>query len=66
MGSLMQVMKEDKGARRLFVMFTIMIILGIACFVFAIFHPQPDNSGNYLKHCLEYFKLASRDILPSL
>jgi hypothetical protein len=40
MGSLTKVMKEDKGARFIFIIFAIMIFLGIACFAFAIFHPQ--------------------------
>lgn len=39
MNSLIKIMKEDKGARLLFVMFAIMISLGIACFIFAVFHP---------------------------
>ena len=40
MGSLMKVMKEDKGARSLFIMFAIMIALGIACLIFAVFRPS--------------------------
>lgn len=37
MKSFVKVMKEDKGARSIFLILAIMIFLGIACLVFAIF-----------------------------
>ncbi len=40
MGSFIKVMKEDKGARALFVIFVLMILMGIACLIFALFRPQ--------------------------
>lgn len=39
MSSFIKIMKEDKGSRSLFVMFAIMISLGIACVIFAVFYP---------------------------
>jgi len=39
MNSFVKIWKEDKGSRSLFVMFTIMISLGIACVIFAMFYP---------------------------
>jgi len=39
MGSFMNVLKQDKGARLLFIMFAIMIALGIACIIFAVLRP---------------------------
>jgi hypothetical protein len=39
MNSFVKIWKEDRGSRSLFVMFAIMISLGIACVVFAMFYP---------------------------
>jgi len=39
MNSFIKIWKEDKGSRSLFVMFAIMISLGIACVIFAMFYP---------------------------
>ena len=39
MNSFIKIWKEDKGSRSLFVMFAIMISLGIACVVFAMLYP---------------------------
>lgn len=36
--SLLQVWKENNSAKMLFIMFAILIILGVACFIFALFH----------------------------
>jgi hypothetical protein len=38
MNSFIKIMKEDKGSRSLFIMFAIMISLGIACVIFALFY----------------------------
>lgn len=39
MSSLFKICKEDKGARAIFIIFAIMILLGIACFIFALVRP---------------------------
>lgn len=39
MNSFIKIWKEDKGSRSLFVMFAIMISLGIACAAFAMLYP---------------------------
>ena len=38
MSSFIKIWKEDKGSRSLFVMFAIMISLGIACVIFAMLY----------------------------
>lgn len=38
MNSFIKIWKEDKGSRPLFIMFAIMISLGFACAVFALFY----------------------------
>lgn len=39
MKSFLKVLKEDKGSRLLFLIFAILILLGIACLIFALYHP---------------------------
>ncbi len=40
MGKFLQVLKEEKEMRFIYAVFTVMILLGIGCVVFAVTHPS--------------------------